>query len=245
LQELERKSLFVEPLDDRSEWYRYHQLFAEVLRHILRQDAQELEVEVHDRAVDWYLANGLRDDAIEQALSGRRSDRAASLMRGRVIALIRSGEDATANRWLAALAGDVLQRDPLLSSLRVAALLQAGQVDTALAFIRAAEQVLTEMQMPEGLGALLSMRATAEVMRENPAALADAQRALELTPPGAPGWRLLATDAIARTQLNLGATRQAAATLEQALQLMDLGTAPMATLQVHNTLGLLRLQEGQ
>jgi LuxR family maltose regulon positive regulatory protein len=244
LQALDQKNVFVAPIGDSREWYRYHQLFAEVLRHTLRRDAAELEAELHERAIDWYLANGLIEDGIEQALSGRRWERAADLIGRRVLGLMRNGEEATANRWMAAVPDAVLQRHPVLSVLRVGALLQAGQIDGAIEFIGAAEQVLEEQQSHESLGMVISLRASAAVMREDRAALIHAERALEL-PVSVPAYRLYAIDAVARTHLQLGATPAAASTLERALPLMDAIVIPLATLQLHNTLGLLRLQEGR
>jgi LuxR family maltose regulon positive regulatory protein len=138
-----------------------------------------------------------------------------------------------------------LQRHELLSVLRVSALLQTGQVESAVAFIGLAEQSLAELQKPEALGRVISMRALAAVMREDRTALVHAERALELLPPRASAHRLFALDAIARTHVRLGDTQRAASALEQALPLMDVVSAPLATLQVHNTLGLLRLQEGR
>ena len=77
---LERANLFLVPLDDRRQWYRYHHLFADVLRaHLLDEQPGEV-AELHRRASAWFEANGDTTQAISHALAGGDSDRAADLM---------------------------------------------------------------------------------------------------------------------------------------------------------------------
>ncbi|MBV9577965.1 MAG: AAA family ATPase, partial [Chloroflexi bacterium] len=99
LRELDRKSLFVAAVDDSLEWYRYQQLFAEVLRHILRRETPELEAVLNARAIDWYVANGMAEEAIEQALGARNWQRAMPLLVEVAPALVQAGEETTVNRW--------------------------------------------------------------------------------------------------------------------------------------------------
>ena len=72
LEQLERANLFLVPLDDRRTWYRYHHLFADVLRARLLDEQPELVAELHRRASDWYEANGDRAEAIAPR-HGRRA----------------------------------------------------------------------------------------------------------------------------------------------------------------------------
>ncbi len=68
LREIETSNLFLVPLDDRRQWYRYHHLFAELLRHELRVDQPQLEADVHRRAAAWLLEEGFKSEAITHLL---------------------------------------------------------------------------------------------------------------------------------------------------------------------------------
>ena len=71
LDALERSNLFLIPLDDKRQWYRYHHLFAEVLlAHLLERQSQKVS-SLHQRASVWYEQNGLRSDAIRHALAAK------------------------------------------------------------------------------------------------------------------------------------------------------------------------------
>ena len=72
LAELERSNLFLVPLDSRREWYRYHHLFGELLRHELRSPPlRARSPSLHRRAADWHLAAGAIDEAIQHAAAAR------------------------------------------------------------------------------------------------------------------------------------------------------------------------------
>ncbi len=72
LEALDRENLFVIPLDDRREWYRYHHLFADVLRARLLEEDPDAPAELHRRAAAWFAAHDDPSSAIRHALGGRR-----------------------------------------------------------------------------------------------------------------------------------------------------------------------------
>ena len=80
LEELDRGNLFVVPLDAERAWYRYHHLFADVLRARLLAEHPEQVPDLHRRASDWYAAHDLVADAVRHALAAEDFDRAAYLM---------------------------------------------------------------------------------------------------------------------------------------------------------------------
>ncbi len=115
LEALERGNLFVVPLDDTRHWYRYHHLFADVLRtHAMDQQPDQVSIR-HQRAGDWYERNGHRADAIRHALAARDYERAASLVELTAVGMLGSSQEATLYGWLKALPDDVVRQRPVLS----------------------------------------------------------------------------------------------------------------------------------
>lgn len=80
LEQLETHNLFLIPLDNERHWYRYHHLFADLLRQRLQQQQPELVPQLHQRASDWYAANGHSNEAIRHALAANDFERAARHM---------------------------------------------------------------------------------------------------------------------------------------------------------------------
>ena len=80
LVELERANLFLIPLDDRREWYRYHELFADVLRNRLLQSDPELALAVHRRASEWLGPEGYRYEAVRHAVAAHAPESAITLV---------------------------------------------------------------------------------------------------------------------------------------------------------------------
>ena len=142
LEALERGNLFVVPLDDRRRWYRYHHLFADVLRARL-QDEQPAHVpELHGRASAWYERNGEPSEAIHHALAAEDFPRAAGMVERAVPGLLRSRQEATLLGWLTALPDSVLRCRPVLSNAFAGALLSTGELEGVEARLRDAEQCL-------------------------------------------------------------------------------------------------------
>lgn len=112
---LERANLFVIALDDRREWYRYHHLFADVLRSRLVHEQAALVPRLHQRASNWYAEHDLEVEAIRHALAARDFGRAAHLMELAVPAMRRDRQDAAMHGWLRALPDDVIRQRPVLS----------------------------------------------------------------------------------------------------------------------------------
>ena len=129
LPELDRRNLLVVALDPGRRWWRYHHLFAEVLR---ARVAPERAVELHRRACEWHAAHGLPDDAIRHALATGDPGRAEPLVAEHWREVFNRGELATVERWLDALPGAQLW----LARLWV--LMDRGRLDEAGALLAAA-----------------------------------------------------------------------------------------------------------
>jgi LuxR family transcriptional regulator, maltose regulon positive regulatory protein len=108
LAQLERANLFIVPLDDTRQWYRYHHLFADLLAIRLRERPAEEIAEIHRRASAWYALNGFLNEAVEHALTAQDFEHAVSLIEQAAPALLLRSEDRTLRAWLAALPPEII-----------------------------------------------------------------------------------------------------------------------------------------
>jgi LuxR family maltose regulon positive regulatory protein len=142
LAELERGNLFLVPLDDRREWYRYHQLFADVLQTHLLDEQPEAVAELHRRASVWLEQIGEPSEAIRHALAAHDFDRAADLMESALPAMRRTRQDAVIRSWVDVLPDEVVRVRPVLGVGLVGALALGGEFGKVEARLRDAEQWL-------------------------------------------------------------------------------------------------------
>jgi LuxR family maltose regulon positive regulatory protein len=142
LEDLDRGNLFVVALDDRRHWYRYHHLFADVLRARLLDEQPGRAGELHRRASDWYERSGDRSEAIDHALTAQDFERAAGLIELAVPDMARGRQDATLRRWLEALPNEVFSVRPVLSIGYVGMLMLRGEVEGVEERLRDAERWL-------------------------------------------------------------------------------------------------------
>ncbi|MGH8630565.1 MAG: hypothetical protein ACREU7_07350, partial [Burkholderiales bacterium] len=139
LERLERSNLFAIPLDDQRKWYRYHHLFAEVLRSRLQQAQPNLIPEMHRRASEWCEANGWGAEAIHHALAALDFDRAAGLIEESAEILLKRGEHTTLQGWLDALPEEAARSRPRLALFRAKTLVITSQLDVAEKWLQDAE----------------------------------------------------------------------------------------------------------
>jgi len=123
LEQLEAANLFLIPLDEERHWYRYHHLFAEVLRSRPRPPDAEPVAALHERASAWFEAEGLIAEAMEHALAGSHWARAAVLIEREWERMLRYDEMRTLDRWLQALPADLVRSRPQLCLARVVVLI--------------------------------------------------------------------------------------------------------------------------
>ena len=135
LEALERANLFVEPMAEDRRWYRYHHLFAEVLRLRLERAEPELVPVLHRKAAIWYAANDLIDDAMHHALEEDDGEWIAQLIEQYVEETLQRGEGETLRRWLAAVPGEVVRKRPRLILAQALVALNVGHLDQAEALL--------------------------------------------------------------------------------------------------------------
>jgi len=211
LDDLERANLFLVPLDDHRQWYRYHHLFADALRARLQaQDPDRVPV-LHRAASRWHTDHGNLAEAITHAVAGGDTERAADLVELALPDLRQRRQDRTLRAWLRELSDDVVRRRPLLCAFLAWTRLSEGDLDGMSTWLDDADRALaaqpnrpartsSEAINPDGpragavraveqelraLPATISMyRASAAQARGDTAGtIAHAGRALELSGP--------------------------------------------------------------
>jgi LuxR family transcriptional regulator, maltose regulon positive regulatory protein len=190
LASIEAANLFLVPLDAHGEWYRYNQLFRELLQRELAEREPGLIRELNRRAADWLEANRKPEDALRHACASGRIDRAARILTAIAMPAYNGGRVAEVESWMAWFDDDeLLERVPgvAVHGSRVHAM--RGRRDEAERWLAAAERGLA--RAPRARGASIVVAAAAvvrawlcpdgvEQMR------ADAQFAIDNLPPTSP-----------------------------------------------------------
>ncbi len=126
LEQLERANLFIIPLDEERRWYRYHRLFADLLRKRLYQAHPDTVSTLHRRASDWYEQNGYLTEAIDHALSAPDFERAAGLVEQVAETTLAHSETITFLGWVDKLPDSLVCARPALCLFHAWALLIGG-----------------------------------------------------------------------------------------------------------------------
>ncbi len=143
---LERANLFIVALDDQRRWYRYHHLFADVLRARLLSEQPDRVLLLHERASQWYERHDLTAEAIQHALASQAFGRAAHLMELAVPAIRRNRQDATFVSWLEVLPDAQVERSPVLTVFHGYSFMLSGDLAAADARFEDAERALAKVQ---------------------------------------------------------------------------------------------------
>ena len=199
LEYLERANLFIIPLDNERCWYRYHHLFADLLRQRLHQstdlhtgDERDNVAKYHKRASQWYEANGLEIEAFQHAAAANDVERAERLIEGNGVPLHFRGAGVPVLHWLESLSKEVLNARPSLWMTYASALMMTGQQTAVEEKLQAAEAALTTLvrgtelddKSQDLIGQIASMRATIAVMQHDvETLLIQSRRALEYLHP--------------------------------------------------------------
>ncbi len=176
LEHLEAANLFLVPLDEQRRWYRYHHLFADILRQRLEREMGDLVPELHRRASAWYEQEGLIAEAIGHALTCADFERAAHLIQEAGWATFTRGEMTTIFGWIALLPRPVVRANPQLGVLHAWALAKSGD-------LHGAERCLRELDSNRLHGEATAVHAyIAGVRGDLPQAVELSQQALALLP---------------------------------------------------------------
>src|SRR5215210_2682879 len=187
LERLEHANLFVIPLDDKRDWYRYHHLFVDVLRQRLRQEHPDLVSVLHRRACGWFERQGLVGEAINHALAAQDWERAVRLIESDGVTVVLNRQVQTVLGWIDRVPEELVRERPALCTIRALALVLFNRPDAAEASLRKAERCLggnpTTDQAHTILGrAAVTRAAIARSSGDLERCVAMGRRALELLP---------------------------------------------------------------
>jgi ATP/maltotriose-dependent transcriptional regulator MalT len=211
LEMLEHANLFIVSLDNERRWYRYHHLFADLLRQRLHQTQPDQLPILHLRASEWYEQNGFVDEAIEHALRADHFERVAHLLEEHIDALWGRGEHTGLQNWLVKLPSELLFSNPHLTVFHAWFFFSSGQLEASERSLQAVERSLdswpdrateTESHKQDSMtgsdkrklrGRVATIRAFLAFYRTDiPGIIQHARQALEYLPEQDLTWRSIA-----------------------------------------------------
>jgi LuxR family transcriptional regulator, maltose regulon positive regulatory protein len=185
LRELARSNLFVVPLDEQGEWYRYHHLFSELLLYELKSGQADLVPTLRRRASEWLEGAGYFEGAIRQAIAAGDYERVGLLIARHWYGYVSAGQTATVERWLESLPAEMVTHDAALALVKAWISALGGRSEESARFRTLAESIPHEGPLPDGT---TSVEAGVAILRASfgydgvSHSLEAARRAAELEP---------------------------------------------------------------
>jgi LuxR family transcriptional regulator, maltose regulon positive regulatory protein len=197
LERLERANLFLVPLDDDRLWYRYHHLFADLLRSRLLRSGADSVRNLHRRAAEWLDREGFAGEAVSHSIAAEDYNLAAQLVGRHWFPVAAAGQTSRVHRWLAVLPEEAVRAHPWLSFASAWLCYLQGRHDEVEAHLDDATRALAQSESGDSatggsisraglLGNIPALRSHLAVHRGDIGrALALARESLDLTPKGA------------------------------------------------------------
>lgn len=162
IEALERENLFVVPLDENREWFRYHHLFRQVLRSTLARAEPGIVATLHKRASGWHAQSGSAHEAIGHALAAGDVTGTIDLIGRHWYSYVYSGQVATVRGWMRALGDDVIANDPVAAHCAAWAAAISGDRASVRRLLPVLEAGEHEGTLPDGIR---SPRSSAVLLR--------------------------------------------------------------------------------
>ena len=247
LEELQKDNLFIVPLDDQRQWYRYHHLFSDVLRNDLKRKHPELPAKLHRHAAVWFRENRLPLEAVEQLLKAEDWEHAGQLICDSAWqTLTGNGQWGTLKYWIKKLPVEVLENHPRLYAQYAFALLITGELAAAQYYLDLAAQDFKQNNDLQGAGELYTVYALLLRYRSDATGMIGfAHKALSLLPKTDLLHRSLAMNCLGTGYYLNGETRKAELALKEALAMADLSGNLMASYSIENLLGRVAICQGE
>ncbi|HSG14747.1 MAG TPA: LuxR C-terminal-related transcriptional regulator [Anaerolineae bacterium] len=187
LAELERRNLFLFPMDQEGRWYRYHHLFAELLSRRLQQTQPALLADLHRRAGAWYQANGFTAEAIHHALAAGDDKEAARLVEAAADPALMRGQFQTTLSWLQLLPEEEVRARPRLGVYQAFLMVLDSQPLAEIEVILRAAEDAASAHGDQATGEAMLIRAVLALLQGDLQAGTElSQQAMTLLPQDAP-----------------------------------------------------------
>ncbi len=246
---LERANLFIVPLDNERRWYRYHHLFADLLRQRLQQDTAGVSsvAALHIRASQWYEDNSLDIEAFHHAVAANDVERAERLIEGRGTPLHLRGLVTSMLEWLGSLPKTVMDARPSLWVKYGSLTLVVGRTTGVEEKLQAAEAALRGTEAGDRtsylVGQIAAARATLALTRYDAATMIyQSRRALEYLPTTSRSLRANANWTLGYAYVLQGDRVAARQALTEAISISQASGDIFTTILA--TIGLGNIQEG-
>lgn len=210
---LEKANLFLIPLDNERQWYRYHHLFGEFL--LTELERSELS-KIRHRAALWFAGNGLPEEGIKYALEAGVYDLACRLIKSQASPIFQRGEVVTLMDWLSSLPVELLNMSGELASYKAWSLFLLGKSEESLLCLTRGEELTTENRDRPTEGRLLALRGWISNYQEDPLTKEIAQKAIERIGDQEPFFREVALLSLGHAQRKNDPMRDSTATLYMA-----------------------------
>lgn len=223
LEELERANLFVIGLDDTRQWYRYHHLFADILRSRLQQVDSDRYTNLHHRAAEWYEQNAFLPDALYHALAAGDREYAAQLIEKNSPSMLLNGDLTTLLGWLEKVKLQIPGR-PWLSIYLAWALVHTSQQEKATVILDQLEQTAfastAKTETREMRGHIAAIRAhIAAYCWDGASVILHSHQAMELLPKTNLAIRSFVAQVLGGAYLLNGDLKSASRSLDEARRL--------------------------
>jgi LuxR family maltose regulon positive regulatory protein len=146
LELLARRNLFVMPLDEQRLWYRYHNLFADLLRYHLPQTPIDVEI-LHKRAAGWYEHEGFLEETVKHTLAIKDYDQFEQIILNNIMEILRQGKSALLLKWLDAMPDSWYDTRPMFGLAKAWVLLLNGKIDACKACVQTIEPYFTDVDV--------------------------------------------------------------------------------------------------
>ena len=243
---VERDNLFLVPLDDDRQWYRYHHLFAQVLRSQLARTEPAIVPTLHQRASAWHRQSGSAEEAIDHALAARDVTAAVNLIACHWPAYMDIGRVSTVHGWMRWLGDDQIGADPVAAHCAAWCAVISGDPDSLRRWLPVLESADHDGPLPDGIRSLKSSAAMLrgcfgfdgiDSMRDSANAAAELE-----SDPQSP-WYALARTALGSALYLSGELDAVAAPLAEALA--SDASIPAARVAALSLLAVVRAEQGQ
>jgi LuxR family maltose regulon positive regulatory protein len=243
---LERENLFIAALDDTRQWYRYHHLFAEVLRGQLARTEPDLVPELHRRASAWHQDHGSADEAVSHAIAAGDFGRGTGLIADHWFGCVRTGQVATLQGWIRSLGDEQIAASPVAAHCAAWTAALSGDRQTARGWLPVIDSAQDTGPLPDGMPSLRFSAALLrgvygfeglQVMHES----ATVAAALERDPTSP--WYALAMGALGFSSYMRGVPEQAAEPLREAAY--NPVSLPLTRIVALSTMSLIAAEAGR